>query len=93
MENISQMHFDFKYYEKAFETWDENLPLYEGKMMMVISGKAYTEGYWIEALSNQNEEGDVTFYKSDAEVQSLKQRVYGEIALAKEQGRCARLTY
>ena len=48
-EEISQMAFEFKDWEKCFSTWRKNEAIYNDAMQLVISTHWASQGYWIEA--------------------------------------------
>lgn len=89
MSDISQMHFEFKDFEKCFSTWRKNLPIYGDSMQLVISTIPYTSGYWIEPLGTDVQDGDVVY--TGEQVDDLERRVKEEVAKAPLSNRSPRL--
>lgn len=86
MERMQQIHYDFKDYKKAFETYYENLSLYPN-VRIVINTDHYTSGYWIETPEWSLGSTNNYTYNTKEDVDALKERVEAEIKLSEKEGR------
>lgn len=85
MSAFGQIYFPTDKWKEAFQCWDDNQHLYEGKIQMVVSTKFFTSGYWIEDIGKDLTLGYLV-YSSDKKVQALKARIESEIERAKIEG-------
>lgn len=86
MEKFGQIFFTTDKWKDAFQCWDDNQHLYEGKIQFVISTNFFTSGYWIETIGNPLTQGDL-LYNTNEKVQALRTRIELEIEKAKTEER------
>ncbi|CAG5001837.1 hypothetical protein DYBT9275_02751 [Dyadobacter sp. CECT 9275] len=85
MSSFGQIFFTTDKWKDAFQCWDDNQHLYEGKIQMVINTNFFTSGYWIEDIGKELAHGDIV-YDSNKKVQALKARIESEIDRAESDG-------
>lgn len=73
---FGQIRFDLSDYEKAFNCWDDNQNLYEGKIRLVVDRHYFSEGIWIEDIDGQKT-GTESIFSTDKQVQELRKTFKG----------------
>lgn len=83
--------FELMEWEAAFNEWDHLYAKIGNKISFVISTNDYTSGYWIQSCEYPKLSSEY-IYRTDSEVQALKQRIIAEIERAKFEAGSPRFT-